>query len=49
MRISEIAPIKPKTPQQQRLDALRRQKAALQKRIDTERGLNLLAKRQRPA
>jgi len=46
MRISEIAPIKPKTPAQLRLDALRRQKAALQKRINAERGTQLLRKAQ---
>lgn len=46
MRISEIAPTKPKNAAQMRLDALRRQKAALQQRIDTERGMSLLAKRQ---
>jgi hypothetical protein len=46
MKISEIAPTKPKTPAQLRLDALKRQKAALQRRIDTERGSQLLRKAQ---
>lgn len=46
MRLSEITPIKPKTPEQLRLDALKRQKAALQRRIDTERGSQLLRKAQ---
>ena len=46
MKIREIETMKPKTPEQLRVDALRRQKAELQKRINRERGTQLLRKAQ---
>lgn len=37
MKIKEIQPIKPRTPQQARLDALKTQKDNVSRALDTER------------
>jgi hypothetical protein len=47
MRISELQTIKPKTPEQLRIASLKNQKAAIQRRIDTERGTQLMNKAQK--
>ena len=46
MRFDEIAPTKPRTPQQARLDALKTQKDNVGKALDTERKRQKVAKAQ---
>jgi hypothetical protein len=44
MRISELQTIKPKTPEQLRMAALKKQKEIAQKTIDREKAFQLLKK-----